>query len=132
MMKRVRWGVLGVAHIAVKKVIPAMQRGRWSEVVAIASRDLRKAQQAAQLLSLPQAYGSYEELLMDSEIEAIYNPLPNHLHVPWSIRAAEAGKHVLCEKPIGMSVAEVKTLIAARDRAGVLVQEAFMVRTHPQ
>ena len=132
MMKRVRWGVLGVAHIAVKKVIPAMQRGRWSEVVAIASRDLRKAQQAAQLLSLPQAYGSYEELLMDSEIEAIYNPLPNHLHVPWSIRAAEAGKHVLCEKPISLTAQDAMSLIKARDRTGVKIEEAFMVRTHPQ
>ena len=82
--------------------------------------------------AFPKAYGSYEELLADPEIEAIYNPLPNHLHVPWSIRAAEAGKHVLCEKPIALTVAECRTLIAARDRTGVKIGEAFMVRTHPQ
>src|SRR6185503_4547900 len=132
MTSKVRWGVLGVANIAVKKVIPAMQRGDWSEVRAIASRDLKKAQQAAELLGIPKAYGSYEELLQDSELEAVYNPLPNHLHLPWSIKAAEAGKHVLCEKPIGLSVEEARTLIEARDRTGVKIEEAFMVRTHPQ
>ena len=132
MTSKVRWGVLGVANIAVKKVIPAMQRGDWSEVTAIASRDLKKAQQAAELLGIPKAYGSYEELLQDSELEAVYNPLPNHLHLPWSIKAAEAGKHVLCEKPIGLSVEEARTLIEARDRTGVKIEEAFMVRTHPQ
>src|ERR1700693_1383640 len=126
------WGVLGVAKIATAKVIPAMQKGEWSEVVAIASRDLNKAKTAAGKLGIRKAFGSYEELLSDPEIEAIYNPLPNHLHVPWSIRAAEAGKHVLCEKPIAMSVAECRTLIAARDHTGVKIGEAFMVRTHPQ
>ena len=129
---KVRWGVLGVAGIAVKKVMPAMQRGVDTTVVAIASRSLDKARQASAELAIPRAYGSYEELLADPEIEAVYNPLPNHLHVPWSIRAAEAGKHVLCEKPIALSAAEARTLLAARDRAGVLVQEAFMVRAHPQ
>lgn len=128
----VRWGVLGAANIALKKVIPAMQRGRMSRVVAIASRDLAKARAAADALDIPRAYGSYEELLADAEIEAVYNPLPNHLHVPWSIRAAEAGKHVLCEKPIALSAAEARTLLAARDRTGVQIGEAFMVRTHPQ
>jgi len=132
MPKKVRWGILGVARIATVKVIPAMQRGAWSEVAAIASRDIEKARRAASDLGIPQAYGSYEELLADPEIEAIYNPLPNHLHVPWSIRAAEAGKHVLCEKPISMTVAECRALIAARDRTGVKIGEAFMVRTHPQ
>ena len=132
MKKKVEWGVLGVANIATKKVIPAMQRGEWSEVTAIASRDLAKARQAAKELGIPKAYGSYEELLADPDIEAIYNPLPNHLHVPWSIKAAEAGKHVLCEKPLSMTVAEAKTLLAARDRTGVKMGEAFMVRTHPQ
>src|SRR3977135_205656 len=131
MNKKVRWGVLGVANIAVKKVIPAMQRGEWSEVSAIASRDLRRAQQAAEQLGIPMAYGSYEELLADPEIEAIYNPLPNHLHVPWSIKAAEAGKHVLCEKPLSLSVAEGKTLLPVRERTGVKIGEAFMVKTHP-
>ena len=132
MPDKVRWGVLGVAKIATAKVIPAMQKGEWSEVVAIASRDLNKAKTAAGKLGIRKAFGSYEELLSDPEIEAIYNPLPNHLHVPWSIRAAEAGKHVLCEKPIAMSVAECRTLIAARDRPGAKIGEAFMVRTHPQ
>jgi predicted dehydrogenase len=131
-MRKLRWGVLGVANIAVVKVIPAMQRGQWSEVAAIASRDLAKAQRAARELGIPKAYGSYEALLADPEIDAIYNPLPNHLHVPWSIKAAEAGKHVLCEKPIGLSVAEAKQLRDARDRTGVKIGEAFMVRTHPQ
>jgi predicted dehydrogenase len=131
-MKKVRWGILGAAKIATEKVVPAMQRGQWSEIAAIASRDLSKARDAAKSLGIPKAYGSYEELLADPEIEAIYNPLPNHLHVPWSIRAAEAGKHVLCEKPISLTVREARDLIAVRDRTGVKMQEAFMVRTHPQ
>jgi predicted dehydrogenase len=132
MRKKVKWGVLGVAKIATVKVIPAMQQSEWSEVTAIASRTLEKAQQAASSLGIPKAYGSYEELLSDPEIEAIYNPLPNHLHVPWSIQAAEAGKHVLCEKPISLTVAECRELIAARDQTGVKIEEAFMVRSHPQ
>lgn len=132
MSKKVRWGVLGVANIAVKKVIPAMHFCELAEITAIASRDLGKAQQAAESLRLPKAYGSYEELLADPDIDAIYNPLPNHLHVPWSIKAAEAGKHVLCEKPIALSVEETRTLIETRDRTGVKIGEAFMVRTHPQ
>src|SRR5271163_3663534 len=132
MNKKVAWGVLGVANIAVKKVLPAMQRGEWCQIAAIASRDLKKAEKAANELGIGKAFGSYEELLADPEIEAVYNPLPNHLHVPWSIKAAEAGKHVLCEKPIGLSVAEAKALLAARDRTGVKIGEAFMVRTHPQ
>jgi len=131
-MTKLRWGVLGVANIAVQKIIPAMQRGERCEITAIASRDLAKAQQAARKLGIPKPYGSYEALLADREIDAIYNPLPNHLHVPWSIKAAEAGKHVLCEKPIGLSVAEAKQLRDARDRTGVKIGEAFMVRTHPQ
>jgi len=132
MAQKVRWGVLGAAKIATTKVIPAMQRGSWSEILGIASRDLEKARRTAAGLKIPKVYGSYEELLADPEIEAIYNPLPNHLHVPWSIRAAEAGKHVLCEKPIALSVAECRTLIDARNRTGVKIGEAFMVRTHPQ
>lgn len=131
-MSKVRWGVLGVAKIAVVKVIPAMMRGVFSEVVGIASRDEAKAAQAAESLGLRKSYGSYEEMLRDPEIDAIYNPLPNHLHVPWSIRAAEAGKHVLCEKPISLTVAEAQTLIEVRDRAHVKIGEAFMARTHPQ
>src|SRR5687768_11018641 len=131
-MQKVRWGVLGVARIATVKVIPAMQRGAYSEVIGIASRDRAKAEAAARELGIPKAYGSYEEMLADPEIEAVYNPLPNHLHVPLSIRAAEAGKHVLCEKPLALHVAEARHLISARDRTGVLIGEAFMVQTHPQ
>jgi len=132
LMKKLRWGVLSTAHIAVSKVIPAMQRGEWCEVVAISSRDLERANQVAQRLGIPKAYGSYEELLDDESIEVIYNPLPNHLHVPLSIAAAEAGKDVLCEKPIALNSEEALQLLAVRDRTGVKIQEAFMVRTHPQ
>jgi predicted dehydrogenase len=128
----VRWGILGTANIALQKVIPAMQRGRMSRVVAIASRDLAKARAAADAFGIERAYGSYEELLGDPGVEAVYNPLPNHLHVPWSIRAAEAGKHVLCEKPIALSATEARALLGARDRTGVKIGEAFMVRAHPQ
>src|SRR5258708_25358112 len=131
-MKKVKWGILGAASIAVRRVIPGMQKGAYSEIAAIASRDKKKAEEAARKLGIPKVHGSYEELLQDREIEAIYNPLPNHLHVPWSIKAAEAGKHVLCEKPISITVAEAKTLLAARDRTGVKIGEAFMVKTHPQ
>ena len=132
MRQKVRWGVLGVARIATEKVIPAMQRGAWSEVVAIASRDGAKARQAARELGIPKAYASYAELLADPEIEAVYNPLPNHLHLEWSAKAALAGKHVLCEKPIAMNADECRQLIAVRNRTGVKIGEAFMVRTHPQ
>jgi predicted dehydrogenase len=132
MPNKVRWGVLSTAGIGVKKVIPAMQKGEWCEVTAIASRDRGKAEETARALGIAKAYGSYEELLADPQIEAIYNPLPNQLHVPWSIRAAEAGKHVLCEKPLSMTVAQAKTLLAVQQRTGVTIGEAFMVRTHPQ
>ena len=132
MRNKVRWGVLGAAQIAVRKVIPGMQKGEWSEIAAIASRDRRKAEAAAGPLGIPKAYGSYEELLRDPEIEAVYNPLPNHLHVPWTVKAAEAGKHVLCEKPLSLNADEARTLLAVRDRTGVKIGEAFMVRTHPQ
>jgi predicted dehydrogenase len=121
-----------MAAIGVKKVIPAMQQCREAEIVAIASRDPLRAAETARTLGIPKSYGSYEELLRDPEVEAIYNPLPNHMHVEWSIRAAEAGKHVLCEKPLGMTAEEARRLIEARDRTGVKIGEAFMVRTHPQ
>jgi len=124
--------VLGAADIAVKKVIPAMQKGEWSEVTAIASRDIAKAEIAAAALGIAKAYGSYEELLADPDVDAIYTPLPNHLHVPWTIEAANAGKHVLCEKPIAITPAEAAVLVDVRDRTGVLIEEAFMIRTHPQ
>jgi len=132
MANKVRWGVLSTSHFALTKAVPAMQKGEWSEVIAVASRDKSNAEKVAQDLGIPKAYGSYEELLADPDVEAIYNPLPNHMHVPWSIRAAEAGKHVLCEKPLSLSVAEARQLMGARDRAGVKIGEAFMVRTHPQ
>lgn len=132
MSKKVRWGVLGAARIALVKVIPAMQRAELCSIDAIASRDLGKARAAAEKLGIPRAYGSYEELLADPEIDAIYNPLPNHMHLEWTRRAAEAGKHVLCEKPIGMNAEEARELVAIRDRTGVCISEAFMVRVHPQ
>ena len=132
MSKKVRWGILSTAAIGVKKVIPGMQKGEWSEVTAIASRDLGKAETVARALGIPKAYGSYEELLADPQIEAIYNPLPNQMHVPLSIKAAEAGKHVLCEKPLSLTVAEAKKLLEVQERTGVKMGEAFMVRTHPQ
>jgi predicted dehydrogenase len=130
--QKVKWGVLSTAGIGVRKVIPGMQAGEWSDIVAIASRDGKKAEDIARKLRIPKAYWSYEDLLADPEIEAIYNPLPNHLHVPWSIKAAEAGKHVLCEKPIALNVAEARALLNVRNRTGVKIGEAFMVRTHPQ
>ena len=130
--RKIRWGVLSTANIGLKKVLPGTQQGQYCSVAAIASRDLTKAQKAAADLGIPVAYGSYEELLADPNIDAIYNPLPNHLHVPWTIKAAEAGKHVLCEKPLGMSAAEAETLLAVRFRTGVKIGEAFMIRSFPQ
>lgn len=132
MPKKIRWGVLSTANIGIKKVIPGMQQGQYTSIAAIASRNLAKAQEAAATLGIPTAYGSYEELLADPNIDAVYNPLPNHLHVPWTIKAAEAGKHVLCEKPISLTVAEAETLLAVRASTGVKIGEAFMVRLHPQ
>jgi predicted dehydrogenase len=131
-LRKVKWGVIGVAKIAVEKVIPAMQQGEVSEIVGLASREIGKAKAAADKLGIPRAYGSYEDLLADAEIEAIYNPLPNEEHVPWTLRALAAGKHVLCEKPIALDAEEARTLIDARNRSGKLVAEAFMVRFHPQ
>jgi predicted dehydrogenase len=130
---KVQWGVLGTARIGMRQVIPAMQAGEHCEMVAIASRDLGQAEAAAQALGLPKAHGSYEELLEDSSIQAVYIPLPNHLHIPWSLRALEAGKHVLCEKPIGLSSAEARTLLdASKKHPHLKVMEAFMYRFHPQ
>src|SRR5512140_396023 len=129
-MKKVVWGVLSTANIGLEKVLPAMQRGACVELRAIASRSLPAAQEAARKLSIPRAYGSYRELLADPEIEAVYIPVPNHLHVPLTLEAARAGKHVLCEKPIALTAAEAGAL---REVAGkVHVMEAFMVRFHPQ
>jgi predicted dehydrogenase len=132
-MAKVRWGVISTADIGLGKVLPAMQKGQYTELVAISSRSLERAQAAARQLGIPKAYGSYEELLADPEIEAIYNPLPNNLHVEWSIKALEAGKHVLCEKPIGMSAADGQKLVdAAKKYPKLKVMEAFMYRHHPQ
>lgn len=132
MKRKVRWGILGAAKIAVRDVIPAMQAGENCEVHAIASRSLDKAKKIANNLNIPVFYGSYEELLADSEVEAVYIPLPNHLHFEWTVKSATAGKHVLCEKPLGINASEVRKLIEIRNRTGVKIQEAFMVRTHPQ
>jgi predicted dehydrogenase len=132
MSKKIRWGVLSTASIGVRKVLPAMQKGEYSSVVAIASRDLGKAKDTAAKLGIPMAYGSYEELIADPHVDAIYNPLPNQLHVPWTIKAAEAGKHVLCEKPISLTAAEAESLLRVRERTSVKIGEAFMIRSHPQ
>jgi predicted dehydrogenase len=129
-MDKVRWGVLSNAKIGWEKVIPGMQRSQWCDVQAIASRSLDRAQAAAKAAGIPKAYGSYEELLADPQIEAIYNPLPNPLHVPWTLAAARAGKHVLCEKPFSMNAAEAAALREVADK--VHIMEAFMVRFHPQ
>lgn len=132
-MSKVRWGVLSTAKIGTEQVIPAMQKGQYSTISAISSRSLAKAQAEAQRLGIPKAYGSYEELLADPDIDAIYNPLPNHLHVSWSIKALEADKHVLCEKPIALSAAEAQQLVdAAKAYPDLKVMEAFMYRFHPQ
>jgi predicted dehydrogenase len=132
MSSKVRWGVLSTARIGLRKVIPGMQKSRICSIDAIASRDLLRAEAAAKGLGIAKAYGSYVELLADPGIDAIYNPLPNQLHVPWTIKAAEAGKHVLCEKPIAMNADEARTLLAVRDRTHVKIGEAFMIRTHLQ
>jgi predicted dehydrogenase len=132
MVKKIRWGVLSTANIGLKKVLPAMMQGKLTSVVAIASRDVTKARDAAAMLDIPVAYGSYEELLADPNVDAIYNPLPNNMHVPWTIKAAEAGKHVLCEKPLSLTVAEAESLLAVRAKTGVKIGEAFMVNCHPQ
>lgn len=132
MPTKLRWGVLSTAAIGLKKVVPGMQRSQYCTIAAIASRDLTRARAAADQLQIPTAYGSYEELLADPSIDAIYNPLPNHLHLPLTIKAAEAGKHVLCEKPLTLTVAEAEMLLAVRNRTGVQIGEAFMIRSAPQ
>ena len=132
-MKKLRWGILSTAKIGLEKVIPAMQRGKYCEIAAIASRNIQKAEAEAERLGIPRAYGSYEKLLADKEIDAIYNPLPNHLHVKWSIKSLEAKKHVLCEKPISLSVNEAESLITySQKNPRLKIMEAFMYRHHPQ
>ena len=129
--KFVRWGILSTAEIGMRKVTPGIMRSPHSKVVAIASRSLDKAKAAARELSIPKAYGSYQELLADPEIDVIYNPLPNDQHVTLTLAAVAAGKHVLCEKPVGLTREDAERLRAA-DASGKLVMEAFMVRFHPQ
>ena len=132
-MQKVRWGVLSTARIGVQSVIPAMQAGASCDVAAIASRSLPRAEAAADALGLPKAYGSYEALLADADLDAVYISLPNHLHVPWSLKALDAGKHVLCEKPVALDAAEAETLLeASRAHPHLKVMEAFMYRFHPQ
>ena len=132
-MSKIRWGVLSTAKIGTEKVIPAMQQSDHCEILAICSRDESKARAEADALGIQKAYGSYAELLADPDIDAIYNPLPNHLHVEWSIRALEAGKHVLCEKPIGLTADEGRKLVAAgAAHPNLKLMEAFMYRHHPQ
>jgi predicted dehydrogenase len=129
-MKKVVWGVISTAKIGSGRVLPGMKKSPWCDIRAVASRDADAARTFAAAMGIPKHYGSYEALLADPEIEAVYNPLPNHLHVPMTLAAARAGKHVLCEKPIAMNAAEAAQL---RDAAGrVLIAEAFMVRYHPQ
>jgi predicted dehydrogenase len=132
-MKKVRWGILSTAKIGREKVIPAMQKGNYCDVVAIASRNIEQAKTTAANLNIPKVYGSYGELLKDTGIDAVYIPLPNHLHVEWAKKAIEANKHVLCEKPVGLTSAQAADLLeAAKQKPGLKVMEAFMYRFHPQ
>lgn len=131
-MEKIKWGILSTAKIGLKQVIPALQLGKYTEVTAISSRSLDKAEVAASSLGIEKAYGSYEALLEDPDVDAIYNPLPNNLHLEWTVKAMEAGKHVLCEKPIALTVAEVEEMIGVRDKCGVKAGEAFMVKSNPQ
>jgi len=133
MKSKVRWGILSTAKIGREKVIPAMQQSNFVDILGISSRDPENAKETAVKLGIPRAYGSYAELLTDPEIDAIYNPLPNHMHLEWSLKAIDAGKHVLCEKPIGMDSREAETLMeAAKKHQELKVMEAFMYCFHPQ
>ena len=131
-MRKVVWGILSTANIGIKRVIPAILAGQRGVIAAIASRDAERARGVAARFGITRSYGTYQALLDDPEVEAIYNPLPNHLHVEWTVRALEAGKHVLCEKPIALNAAEAQAIVRARDLSGKRVIEAFMVRFHPQ
>jgi len=132
MPRKIKFGVLGAADDAVKRVLPAMKNCEYCEIYAIASRNIEKAKWAADKLDVEKTYGSYEDLLNDKEVEAVYLPLPNHLHVEWIKKSLKAGKHVLCEKPLSLNADEIKDLIKLRDETNLKVSEAFMVRTHPQ
>jgi len=132
-MRKLKWGILSTAKIGTEKVIPAMQKSEKCTIIAIASRDESRARTAANVLNIPKYYGSYQELLDDPDIDAIYNPLPNHLHVPWSVKAIEAGKHVLCEKPIALTAIEAESFVTiCMAHPNIKVMEAFMYRHHPQ
>ena len=132
-MRRVRWGILGTSGFALTKILPALRGCAHVELAAIASRELARARAVAAEFGIPRAYGAYDELLADPQVDLVYNPLPNHLHVPWSIKALEAGKHVLCEKPVGLTAAEAQALLeVARRRPRQKIMEAFMYRLHPQ
>ncbi len=128
----IRWGVLGAARIAINQLIPAIQQAAAAELIAIASRDVDKAREVAARFGIPKAFGSYEALLDDPDIDAVYIPLPNALHAPWTVRAAQAGVHVLCEKPLALNASQADEMIAACRQHGVLLAEAFMYRHHPQ
>jgi xylose dehydrogenase (NAD/NADP) len=130
--KKINWGIIGTANIAKKSVIPGIQQSETGVVAAIASRGIEKAEKAAQELGIERAYGSYEELLQDQDIDAVYIPLPNHLHKEWTLKAAEAGKHVLCEKPLALNAEEAKEMVEKCQSAGVKLAEAFMYRYHPR
>jgi predicted dehydrogenase len=132
-MKKVRWGILSTAKIGVEKVIPAMQQSAYCDIAAIASRNIEQANAVAEKLNISKAYGSYEELLKDTDIDAVYIPLPNDMHVPWAIKAIAAGKHVLCEKPIALSATQAAELLeVSNQHPHIKVMEAFMYRFHPQ
>lgn len=131
-MRTLSWGILSTANIGIKRVIPALLSSTTGRIAAIASRNAERAAQVAHQFGIEKSYASYDALIGDPDIEAIYNPLPNHLHVEWTVKALAAGKHVLCEKPIGLNAREAEAIVAARDRSGKRVIEAFMVRHHPQ
>ena len=131
-MTELSWGVLGASFFAIEHMIPALQQAKGLRVHGIASRELAKAGTVAERFGLPRAYGDYESMLADPAIDVVFNPLPNHLHVPWTAKAARAGKHVLCEKPIALDADEAAQLIAVRDETGVQIQEAYVVTHHPQ
>jgi len=132
MTDTIRWGVISTANIGRKRVIPAIQQSRNGTVAAVASRSLESAQAFAAEMDIPTAYGSYDDLLADPNIDAIYNPLPNHLHAEWSIKAAEAGKPTLCEKPLAVTADEAQGIVDAFKERGILFAEAFMYRFHPR
>src|SRR4051812_23183065 len=132
-MKKIRWGILSTAKIAREKVIPALQKAEHAEVIAIASSNEERLRAEASRLFIPRTYDTYEELLEDADVDAVYIPLPNHLHVPWALKAMEAGKHVLCEKPIALTSTGAEQLLnATRHKPQLKVMEAFMYRFHPQ